>query len=136
MFAEDMTSSRYEDLHSLFRFLVLTRQQSLEWTFLQTPQFELHSHSSSDDSAVSEAGLSVPNIAMKVRYGAITECRIMLGSRSDNARTLGYDLVGRRLHEITDWDTVLAKTAQTTHQSEHGSAGSWLKKMLPPVSRP
>lgn len=106
--------------------------RSLDWTFLQTPQFTVSSRGNGTPGSHGFVDAAVPEIDMTVRYGAITESRIAL----DGEAKAGEALIGQRLHEITDWRTVLPQLA-TESSSESNrqweSAVAWLQKMFPRV---
>ena len=105
--------------------------RSLDWTFLQSPQFTVSSRGNGTPGIESFVDTTVPEIEMTVRYGAITECKIALDEDSE----VGKSLVGQRLHEITDWRAALAQpmTTSSTTKQQWEIASAWLQKMFPRV---
>lgn len=103
--------------------------RSLEWTYLQTPQFTVSSRGNGAHGSEGSVDLAVPAIEMTVRYGAITESKIALEGEDKASDAL----VGQRLHEITDWEKALPRPMSTnsaTYQ-QWESAIAWLQKMFP-----
>lgn len=100
----------------------LTKSQSLEWTYLQTPQFSLK---------VDPMLLSGTSLEFSVRYGAISDVV------SDGSSLSGGDIIGTKIHESTSWlDTLRkAKLPNTIESSQIPGIAHWLKKMLPRVSQ-
>jgi lipoate-protein ligase A len=97
--------------------------QSLEWTYLQTPQFAFSSHSNTTDH-------SVPLIEFTARFGVITECNIQLTPAS---HSIGGDLIGKRLHEITNWRSLLPQPQSPEQQLKWKAAIEHLERVLPRV---
>lgn len=97
--------------------------QSLEWTYLQTPQFTFNSHSNATN-------LDLPLIEFTARFGVITECNVQL---TPSSPSIGGDLVGKRLHEIADWRTLLPQPLSVEHQQKWNAAVEYLEKVLPRV---
>jgi len=105
--------------------------RSLDWTFLQTPQFTVSSRGNSTPGIESFVDATVPEIEMTVRHGAITECTIALDEDSE----AGKSLVGQRLQEITDWRAALPQPVSSSSmtQQQWEIATAWLQKMFPRV---
>ncbi|KFX97814.1 hypothetical protein O988_04671 [Pseudogymnoascus sp. VKM F-3808] len=80
--------------------------RSEDWIYLQTPQFTFSSHPTEEDPRERPVRPSyVPaaaSVLFTARNGAITEAEIRNG---DGERAEG--LVGKKIHEITDWRGVL-----------------------------
>jgi lipoate-protein ligase A len=90
--------------------------QSDEWTYLQTPQFTCKSDG---------PGADAPAIDMTVRYGAIIE-----GAIKFEGSSFGQSLVGKRVHEIEDWSSVLPRPDGVQEQKQWQSAAKWLGKVF------
>lgn len=105
--------------------------RSRDWTFLQTPQFTVSSRGNGSPGIEGFVDVTVPEIELTVRYGAITESKIALEGEGN----AGESLVGQRLHKITDWRSTLPQPANSsgTVQQQWGSATAWLQRMFPRV---
>ncbi|KFY39544.1 hypothetical protein V495_05885 [Pseudogymnoascus sp. VKM F-4514 (FW-929)] len=81
--------------------------RSEDWIYLQTPQFTFSSHPTEEDPRERPVRPSyVPaaaSVLFTARNGAITEAEIRNG---DGEHAEG--LVGKKIHEITDWRVVLS----------------------------
>ena len=109
----------------LFSETILTSSsQSLEWTYLQTPQFTFNSHANVADD------LDIPLIEFTARFGVITECNIQLTCSSPS---IGEELIGKRLHEIADWRSLLPQPQSIEQQLKWVAAIKYLERVLPRV---
>ncbi|KAM0711804.1 hypothetical protein Q7P35_001173 [Cladosporium inversicolor] len=97
--------------------------QSLEWTYLQTPQFTFNSHANATD-------LDIPLIEFTARFGVITECNIQL---TPSSPSIGGDLIGKRLHEVADWRSLLPQPQSVEQQLKWVAAIKYLERVLPRV---
>ncbi|KAK5110721.1 hypothetical protein LTR62_005598 [Meristemomyces frigidus] len=95
---------------------------SLDWTYLQTPQFNV--------SNAADA-LASTDVQFTVRNGTITAG--VLRSRNNSAFSqLGEDSVGTRLHEIAAWSTALPRMFTGVDRAECDKLATWLESVLPP----
>lgn len=101
--------------------------QSLEWTYLQTPQFTFNSHSHSYAATEHNA---LPLIEFTARFGVITECNVQL---TPSSPSIGEALIGKPLHEIADWRSLIPKPQSTEHQGKWEAAIEHLERVLPRV---
>lgn len=104
--------------------LTTSLSQSLEWTYLQTPQFTFSSHSDAADNQ------SLPLIEFTARFGVITQCNIQL---TPSSPSIGDDLVGNRLHEISDWRSLVPQPQSIEDQQKWEAAVEYLERVLPRV---
>lgn len=74
------------------------------------------------------------SVDLTVRYGAVAAANIRLGNTLDSPISLGDALVGKRLHEISDWSSELPRPTGVASVSQWESAIEWLGKMLPSAS--
>jgi lipoate-protein ligase A len=100
--------------------------QSLEWTYLQTPQFTFNSNS----NATASDHNTLPLIEFTARFGVITECNVQL---TPSSPSIGEALIGKRLHEIADWRSLLPQPQSAEHQPKWEAAMEHLEKVLPRV---
>ena len=103
--------------------------QSLDWTYLQTPQFSI--------STASDATM-IRHVDLSVRNGALTEGSFGGYDSSKGPRTdLPEALKGRILHEVLAWNSFMETWRQGTDSTASGTdatkVGRWLRKMLPPA---
>lgn len=103
--------------------------QSLEWTYLQTPQFTFSSHSTSN-ATDNNNNNNLPLIEFTARFGVITESNVQL---TPSSPSIGDDLIGKRLHEIADWRSLLPKPQSAEHQPKWEAAIEHLENVLPRV---
>lgn len=121
----------------------LEELKSREWTFLQTPQFTFSSRgdpstpadSSKETNARRASSIDVPAtdaiIEFTARYGVITEADVRL---TPSSPSIGDGLVGKRVHEITDWrDALTRPIGDAEEQSRFAAAAEFLKRVLPSV---
>lgn len=69
----------------------------------------------------------VPSVQFKIRNGAITESKLHVGDQI----SFGDSLVGRKVHEISDWWSALPQLEETKAASRRERAIAWLRQMLP-----
>ncbi|CAK1362558.1 putative lipoate-protein ligase A [Cercospora beticola] len=95
--------------------------KSLDWTYLQTPQWSM---SSSDDV--------VPGVKLdlSVRYGAVNGASLKLG---DSSRDISQALKDVKVHEVSDWASVMrpALAQAGIESTQETSLYRWLNTMLP-----
>ncbi|KAI5360051.1 putative lipoyltransferase/lipoate-protein ligase [Septoria linicola] len=95
--------------------------KSLDWTYLQTPQWSISSKNANPP------GL---DLDLSVRYGAINSAVLEIERRASD---ITEALVGRKVHEITGWSAVMEPVlkGQSLGRGKSESLGNWLNKMLP-----
>ncbi|GAB7365236.1 hypothetical protein MBLNU230_g6321t1 [Neophaeotheca triangularis] len=101
--------------------------KSLDWTFLQTPQFTLQSWPSG--FRPQEA---IPRISLVARYGQITEMQIE--STQSSGEPTSFDvsrLIGKQIHRIDDWASGITNVEGESLTREKNAAVRWLETMLP-----
>ncbi|EME44716.1 hypothetical protein DOTSEDRAFT_63066 [Dothistroma septosporum NZE10] len=99
--------------------------KSLDWTYLQTPQYTL----STKSLVLIDADLEI-----SVRYGAIMGGSLAVsaeGGASDRTQTLGSGWLGRRVHEIQSWESEMSTDLQGLDAWQRSRLLEWLEKMLP-----
>jgi len=111
------------------RIAELTVQQSLEWTYLQTPQFTFSSRSNSNNHTAATTK-NFPLIEFTARFGVVTECNIQL---TPSSPSIGENLIGKRLHETPDWETVLPQPQIAEHRQHWREAVEYMQRVLPRV---
>jgi lipoate-protein ligase A len=88
----------------------LAELRSLEWTYLQTPQFTFSTHETEQDDRERPAlPATVPadtRMEFTAKHGAVTEAQLTLDGEDPSAETQ-QDLVGKQIHTIKDWQTVV-----------------------------
>lgn len=106
--------------------------QSLEWTYLQTPQFTFSSRGTADAPVDRLPGdHDAPLVEFTARYGVVTQCNIQLTPESSS---IGDGLVGKRLHEIADWTAMLAQPESGSHHGQRWTeVTEYLQRVLPRV---
>lgn len=117
--------------------------KSREWTYLQTPQFTFNSRGNpstpTDSTSSTTSNKSTPNnvpttdaiIEFTARYGVITEANVRL---TPSSPSIGDGLVGKRLHEITDWrDALTRPIGGAEEQSRFAAAAEFMRRVLPSV---
>ncbi|KAM0715279.1 hypothetical protein Q7P37_008777 [Cladosporium fusiforme] len=117
--------------------------KSHEWTYLQTPQFTFSSRGNASSSTtvnkLSSSDQNAPLVEFTARYGVITESNVQL---TPSAPSIGESLVGRRLHEISDWSAALPRPDVGAAGSGGEVVGKWeeavryLQRVLPGVHNP
>lgn len=106
--------------------------KSLDWTYLQTPQFTFSSRKTDDDSRerppLPDFVPSDASARFTARNGTITEADITDGYSKDlgNSESISSTLVGKKLHEIEDWQAVLLQP----HSLQHQGIAQWLNTLF------
>jgi lipoate-protein ligase A len=108
----------------------LIMQQSLEWTYLQTPQFTFSSRSNNNKDATVATTRNFPLIEFTARFGVVTECNIQL---TPSSPSIGENLLGKRLHEIADWETLLPQPQTAEDGQRWRETVEYLQRVLPRV---
>ncbi|EME83954.1 uncharacterized protein MYCFIDRAFT_210740 [Pseudocercospora fijiensis CIRAD86] len=98
--------------------------KSLDWMYLQTPQFTI----SADAALAREQSLDI-----SVRYGAINGVALD-GSPLSEKDQAAEILFGQRIHEIKSWTEVLGRAGLLPSRcSQVPSIAQWFERMLPRV---
>ena len=99
--------------------------KSLDWTFLQTPQWSINSK----DDAIQDGKLE-----LSVRYGAINGASLQNAGAVED---ISEGLLGAKVHEVSNWEQTLRPTLHKAgvDESKQSSIGLWLNKMLPYAGR-
>lgn len=97
--------------------------QSLDWTFLQTPQFSL---------ATKNEAVPGIDLDLTVRNGAISGVSLANEQGKDDRNEDG--MLGRKVHEIESWSPILESSLHELDQSQKDRLSQWLGKMLPRVT--
>ena len=95
--------------------------RSLDWTYLQTPQFTISNKSDAD---------SLVDLELTVRHGAIVKSAIERREGSGDANTVelgGAD--SNKLHRMSSWDAILEKHA--LDMKEGKDLAEWLHRIIP-----
>jgi lipoate-protein ligase A len=114
---------------------------SPEWKFQQTPAYVL-----STRPVEREDGFSPPacadglpdgaNVFFRVKHGIIQEAELSMsrdeGAATNEKQQIKPKLQGRRLHEISDWNTIFAGL-YAWGDPNSGQLVDWLSKMFPPL---
>jgi len=69
-------------------------------------------------------------IEFTARFGVVTECNIQL---TPSTPSIGENLLGKRLHEIADWETLLPQPQSAEHMQQWREAMEYLQRVLPRV---
>ncbi|KAK4610552.1 Putative lipoate-protein ligase A [Fulvia fulva] len=99
--------------------------KSLDWTYLQTPQYSL----STKSQVLLDADLE-----LSVRYGAITDGALTIGAEggaSDQKHALDSRMIRRKVHEVDSWESAMGITLDHLDSWQRGRLIEWLEKMLP-----
>ncbi|KAJ9663945.1 hypothetical protein H2201_005427 [Coniosporium apollinis] len=115
----------------------LMQAQSLDWTFLQTPQFTFSSHPTEEDDRERPDLPVAARVYLKARFGAISESFVSWADSSSSAvdpsDRLRLDLQDQKLHEIHDWTAVVEKASGPQNARAGSALGAWLTRMFPRV---
>ncbi|KAF2158602.1 hypothetical protein M409DRAFT_71547 [Zasmidium cellare ATCC 36951] len=96
--------------------------QSLEWKYLQTPQFTIST----------KEQVEGVNMELTVRYGAITNGSITFNNGgSTSTFELPGAVVGLKLHELSSWEGDFCSPLEGLGPVEKMKLANWLHKMLP-----
>lgn len=100
----------------------LMLRQSLDWTYLQTPQFMI----STKQESIAGIGLE-----LSVRYGAIADGSVAREDASISTMELPKSLIGLKLHEVQSWEDEFCSQLQHVGPVERSKLAEWLHRMLP-----
>ncbi|KAI6805462.1 hypothetical protein KC332_g13898 [Hortaea werneckii] len=96
--------------------------RSLEWTYLQTPQFTVSN--ASDSEARTQFELSIRN-------GAINGGFAYEVGEDQHKIDISPSTMGQRLHEIQDFDSFVSQAFPALGALESHQLSAWLHRMLP-----
>lgn len=102
---------------------MLTWRQSLDWKYLQTPQF-----------TISTKGDATPDLDLElsVRYGAINGGSLSTGHTASR-HELPSEALGLKLHEVRSWEENFCSEVHGLSSAQRDGLSEWLHKMLPRV---
>ncbi|KAI7544015.1 hypothetical protein KC331_g7055 [Hortaea werneckii] len=96
--------------------------RSLEWTYLQTPQFTLSN--ASDSEARTHLELSVRNGAINGGFAyEVGEDQLKID--------VSPGTIGQRLHEVQDFGSFVSSAFPTVDATANSQLSAWLQRMLP-----
>ncbi|KAI6818444.1 hypothetical protein KC340_g14140 [Hortaea werneckii] len=96
--------------------------RSLEWTYLQTPQFTV-SNASDKEARI--------HFELSVRNGAINGGFAYEVGEEQHKIDISPSTIGQRLHEIQDFDSFVSRAFPTLGALESHQLSAWLHRMLP-----
>ncbi|KAI4729014.1 hypothetical protein E4T49_03128 [Aureobasidium sp. EXF-10728] len=102
---------------------------SLEWTYMQTPQFTFSDLPLKPEQKEGEIDFSDAKFRLDVRYGAVTGCQLKTrGITTQQSDRLAQLLEKKHLHEIKDWDAIFEEAA--SESAEAKQMAKWVQSML------
>ncbi|THX75153.1 hypothetical protein D6D05_06627 [Aureobasidium pullulans] len=102
---------------------------SLDWTYLQTPQFTFSDLPLRPEQKEGEIDYSDAKFRLDVRYGAVTGCQLKTkGATTQQSERLAQILEKQHLHEIKDWEAVLKEAGSETKEAI--DMAKWVQSML------
>ncbi|THW91784.1 hypothetical protein D6D15_03610 [Aureobasidium pullulans] len=104
-------------------------EMSLDWTYLQTPQFTFSDLPLRPEQKEGEIDYSDAKFRLDVRYGAITGCQLKTkGATTQQSERLAQILEKQHLHEIKDWEAVFKEAGSETKEAI--DMAEWVQSML------
>ncbi|KAG9992956.1 hypothetical protein KCU78_g19137, partial [Aureobasidium melanogenum] len=102
---------------------------SLEWTYMQTPQFTFSDLPLKPEQKEGEIDYSDAKFRLDVRYGAVTASQLKTkDSTTQQSEHLAQLLEKKHLHEITDWEALFKEAA--SESAEAKEMARWVQSML------
>ncbi|KAH0170658.1 hypothetical protein KCU67_g2535, partial [Aureobasidium melanogenum] len=102
---------------------------SLEWTYMQTPQFTFSDLPLKPEQKEGEIDYSDAKFRLDVRYGAVTASQLKTKvSTTQQSEHLAQLLEKKHLHEITDWEALFKEAA--SESAEAKEMARWVQSML------
>ncbi|KAG2162323.1 hypothetical protein JADG_002062 [Aureobasidium aubasidani] len=102
---------------------------SLDWTYLQTPQFTFSDLPLRPEQKEGEIDYSDAKFRLDVRYGAVTGCQLKTkGATTQQSERLAQILEKQHLHEIKDWEAVFREAGSETKEAIN--MAKWVQSML------
>ncbi|KAL2033022.1 hypothetical protein VTO58DRAFT_106194 [Aureobasidium pullulans] len=103
--------------------------KSLDWTYLQTPQFTFSDLPLRPEQKEGEIDYSDAKFRLDVRYGAVTGCQLKTkGATTQQSERLAQILEKQHLHEIKDWEAVFREAGSETKEAIN--MAKWVQSML------
>ncbi|KAI7629948.1 hypothetical protein KC343_g4933 [Hortaea werneckii] len=96
--------------------------RSLEWTYLQTPQFTV-SNASDNEASI--------HFELSVRNGAVNGGFVCEVGEYQPKIDISPSTIGQRLHEVQDFDSFVSRAFPTLGAPEGSQLSAWLHRMLP-----
>ncbi|OJD11424.1 hypothetical protein AJ78_07807 [Emergomyces pasteurianus Ep9510] len=111
---------------------------SLEWKYCQSPQFTFSTHPTEEDPRprppLPPNLPSSTRLFLRVKSGAIISSQISTSADTEHAdiqsEKIGQALANRKLHEISDWVSVLAGSGTFDSPEEIRNVSNWLTAKL------
>ncbi|KAG9716621.1 hypothetical protein KCU73_g15587, partial [Aureobasidium melanogenum] len=92
---------------------------SLEWTYMQTPQFTFSDLPLKPEQKEGEIDYSDAKFRLDVRYGAVTASQLKTKvSTTQQSEHLAQLLEKKHLHEITDWEALFKEAASESAEAK------------------
>lgn len=103
----------------------LSELKSLDWTYLQTPQFTISNQSDADATV---------KLELTVRHGAITKSSICFqdGRAADDASDLS-SATNTKLHQVPSWEQILVNG--DLKPEERAYLSDWITRLIPSPRR-
>ncbi|KAG9523727.1 hypothetical protein KCV07_g2238, partial [Aureobasidium melanogenum] len=102
---------------------------SLEWTYMQTPQFTFSDLPLKPEQKEGEIDYSDAKFRLDVRYGAVIASQLKTkDSTTQQSEHLAQLLEKKHLHEITDWEALFKEAA--SESAEAKEMARWVQSML------
>ncbi|WPG98553.1 Putative lipoyltransferase/lipoate-protein ligase [Acrodontium crateriforme] len=101
--------------------------RSMEWTYLQTPQFSISSKSEDTKD---------PDLELSVRFGALNTGSLKASRLQSGEISLPEQSIGHKVHEMKSWDEALDPMLAGLDKSQRQKLTTWLDKMLPSAKVP
>ncbi|KAI5257101.1 hypothetical protein E4T42_01121 [Aureobasidium subglaciale] len=105
---------------------------SLDWTYMQTPQFTFSDLPLEKEQKEGDIDYSDAKFRLDVRYGAVTGCQLKTdGVTPQQSERLTQLLEKKNLHEIDDWEGLFKEAGSKSREAV--DMANWVQSML---SRP
>ncbi|KAG9665751.1 hypothetical protein KCU95_g18401, partial [Aureobasidium melanogenum] len=102
---------------------------SLEWTYMQTPQFTFSNLPLRPEQKEGQIDYSNAKFRLDVRYGAVTGCQLKSkDTTTQQSERLAQLLEKKHLHEIKDWEGLFKEAA--SESAEAKEMAKWVQSML------
>ncbi|KAH0238571.1 hypothetical protein KCV06_g433, partial [Aureobasidium melanogenum] len=103
---------------------------SLEWTYMQTPQFTFSDLPLKPEQKEGEIDYSDAKFRLDVRYGAVIASQLKTkDSTTQQSEHLAQLLEKKHLHEITDWEALFKEAA--SESAEAKEMARWVQSSNP-----
>ncbi|KAI5200910.1 hypothetical protein E4T39_05442 [Aureobasidium subglaciale] len=102
---------------------------SLDWTYMQTPQFTFSDLPLEKEQKEGEIDYSDAKFRLDVRYGAVTGCQLKTnGVTAQQSERLAQLLEKKNLHEINDWEALFREAGSESREAM--DMARWVESML------